>query len=75
MRLFTGIIHHDEGSAYGITFPDAPGCFAAADDFAGAIAAGAEALALWFEDQPLVEPSPPEATDPAGGTLVAVPYV
>ncbi len=75
MRLFTGIIHHDEGSAYGITFPDVPGCFAAAGDFAGVIAAGAEALSLWFEDQPLARPSPPETTDAQGGTLVAIPYV
>jgi predicted RNase H-like HicB family nuclease len=29
MRLLTGTIHHDESSAYGLTFPDAPGCFAA----------------------------------------------
>jgi predicted RNase H-like HicB family nuclease len=29
IRLFTGIIDHNEGSAYGITFPDVPGCFAA----------------------------------------------
>ena len=75
MRLFTGIIHHEEGSAYGVTFPDLPGCFAAADDFAGVIAAGAEALALWFEDQPLREPTSPERIDAQGGTLVAIPYV
>ena len=25
------IIHHDEGSAYGVTVPDIPGCFSAGD--------------------------------------------
>ena len=75
IRLFTGIIHHDEGSAFGITFPNVTGCFAAADGFDGVIAAGAEALALWFEDRPTVEPSPPETVDPKGGTLVAIPYI
>ena len=29
---YWAIVHHDEGSAYGVSFPDVPDCFAAADD-------------------------------------------
>lgn len=57
MRYFTAIVHHDEGSAYGLTFPDLPGAFAASDDWAGISAAATEALDLWFEDQPDVAPA------------------
>lgn len=31
MKPYIGIVHQDAGSAYGISFPDAPGCFSAAD--------------------------------------------
>lgn len=58
MRYYTAIVHKDEGSAYGLTFPDLPGCFAAADDWDGIPASATEALDLWFEDQPDVEPAP-----------------
>ena len=32
--LYPVYVHKDEGSAYGLTFPDFPGCFSAADDLA-----------------------------------------
>lgn len=50
MKHFVAIVHHEEGSAYGLTFPDVPGCFAASDDLDGIVAAGAEALGLFFDD-------------------------
>jgi len=31
-NFFYAVVHHDEGSAYGVSFPDVPDCFAAADD-------------------------------------------
>ncbi|WP_211248647.1 type II toxin-antitoxin system HicB family antitoxin, partial [Paenirhodobacter enshiensis] len=31
MRYYIAIVNHDEGHAYGLTFPDLPGAFAAAD--------------------------------------------
>ena len=61
MRYFTAIVHQDENSAYGLTFPDLPGCFAAADDWDGIPAAATEALDLWFEDEPDVVPASLEA--------------
>ena len=48
-RPIIGVVHRDEGSAYGVSFPDAPSCFAAADDLDGLIPAAVEALTLWAE--------------------------
>ena len=43
MRHFIAIVHKDAGSAYGIQFPDVPGCFSAADDLDDLAAAASEA--------------------------------
>jgi predicted RNase H-like HicB family nuclease len=84
MKYYTAIIHQDEGTAFGITFPDLPGCFAAADDWTGIPAAATEALDLWFEDMPDVDPSSLDqvrARDDvkseiaAGAVLMPVPYI
>lgn len=84
MRYYTAIIHHDEGSAYGLTFPDLPGAFASADDWAGISKAATEALDLWFEDMPDVEPASldeirnlPDVAEElaAGAVLMPVPYI
>ena len=32
MKPYIAIVHKDQDSAYGLSFPDAPGCFSAADD-------------------------------------------
>ena len=39
----------DPESAYGVAFPDAPGCFSAADDLDTLFAQASEALAGWLE--------------------------
>ena len=82
MKLYPALVHKDEDSAFGVTFPDVPGCFAAADDSESLIENAAEALALWFEDQPPVEPRALEAVRAAvaddlreGAFLVMVPFV
>jgi len=49
MKPYIVIIHKDENSAYGMSFPDAPGCFSAADEIDDIFAMAAEALALWAE--------------------------
>ena len=46
---YLGIVHHDPGSDWGITFPDLPGCTSAAKRFEDLPAAAAEAVALWLE--------------------------
>ncbi|MDK3016535.1 type II toxin-antitoxin system HicB family antitoxin [Pseudodonghicola flavimaris] len=84
MRYYTAIVHRDEDSAYGLTFPDLPGCFAAADSWDAIPAAAAEALDLWFEDQPDVEPASldeirrrPEIAEELaqGAVMMPVPYI
>lgn len=84
MRYYTAIIHKDEGSAYGLTFPDLPGAFAAADDWDAIPAATAEALDLWFEDMPDVVPASLDEIRQredvaeelaAGAVMMPVPYI
>ncbi len=84
MRCFIAVIEQDEGSAYGLSFPDLPGCVAAADGWNGIAAAATEALDLWFEDMPDIEPATldvirkrPDVTAAmaAGAVLMPVPYI
>lgn len=56
MKYFYAIVHKDEGSAFGVTFPDLPGCFSAADEIDEVLPNACDALALWFEDTPEVAP-------------------
>ena len=49
MKPYIAIVHKDRDSAYGLTFPDAPGCFSAADEMDDLFANAAEAIALWTE--------------------------
>ena len=50
MKTYFAIVHKDEGSAYGVTFPDLPGCFSAADAIEDVLPNACEALELWFEN-------------------------
>jgi predicted RNase H-like HicB family nuclease len=49
MALYIGIVHKDPDSCYGMSFPDAPGCFSAADEAKDIYAMAEEALTLWIE--------------------------
>lgn len=49
MKPYIAIIHKDPDSAYGMTFPDAPGCFSAADNIDDLFAMANEALTGWTE--------------------------
>lgn len=83
MRYYHGVVHKDEGSAFGVHFPDLPGCFSAADRIEDVIPNAVEALSLWFEDvDEIAEPSSVEAVrqqaaeDLAEGAfLVMVPWI
>jgi predicted RNase H-like HicB family nuclease len=57
MRYFIAIVHKDEDSAFGVSFPDLPSVFSAADLEADLTANAIEALRLWAEDTVLPEPS------------------
>lgn len=49
MKPYIAIVSKDPESAYGVVFPDAPGCFSAADEMDDLFAMAAEALELWTE--------------------------
>ena len=57
MTHYIALVHKDANSAYGVTFPDLPGCFSAADEEQDLIANAIDALALWAEDGALPTPS------------------
>jgi len=84
MRYYTAVVHQDEGSAYGLSFPDLPGCFAAADTWDDIPVKAAEAFDLYFEDCAEPDPRPlsvlrrdPEVAAQLveGATLIVVPYI
>ncbi len=49
MAGYIALVHKDEGTSYGVSFPDVPGCIAAGDTFEEAVASAAEALAFHFD--------------------------
>lgn len=51
-------VHHDAGTAYGVTLPDLPGIFAAADEAADIPRMVQEALEARYEGEES-EPAPP----------------
>lgn len=82
MRYYHAVVHKDEGSAFGVHFPDLPGCFSAAERIEDIIPNSVEAMSLWFEDEAEVEPRTVEAIrsevadDLAQGAfLVLVPWI
>ncbi len=82
MKTYLALVHKDEDSAYGLSFPDLPGCFAAADGADDILRKAVEALELWFEDEVAVDPRgltaiTAEVADDlaAGAFLIAVPLV
>jgi predicted RNase H-like HicB family nuclease len=48
MKTYIGLVSKDAESAYGVFFPDAPGCFSAADTLDDVFASASEALTGWL---------------------------
>jgi predicted RNase H-like HicB family nuclease len=48
MAGYIALVHKDDGTSYGVSFPDVPGCISAGDTFEEAVANAAEALAGHF---------------------------
>jgi predicted RNase H-like HicB family nuclease len=80
MKYFYAIVHKDADSAYGVHFPDLPGCFSAADDLDDVVPNAIEAMEIWLEDQP--EPAASDVSEvrklaaddlAEGAFLIAVP--
>ena len=51
MQTYYALVQKEPDSAFGITFPDLPGCFSAADDEDQVFAAAQTALALYAKDE------------------------
>lgn len=82
MKSFLALVQKDDDSAFGVSFPDLPGCFSAADDEKDLLPNAVEALELWFEDEPMRNPralrtvTAEVAEELAQGAfLIAVPYI
>ncbi len=50
MKRYVAIVSKESGTAYGVHFPDLPGCTAAAETLEDAIDSAGIALRLWSED-------------------------
>ena len=48
MSGYIALVHKDEGTSYGVSFPDVLGCISTGDTFEDAVANAAEALAFHF---------------------------
>ena len=48
MPAYIALVHKDEGTSYGVSFPDVAGCISAGDTFEEAVANAAEALTGHF---------------------------
>ena len=82
MKHFVAVVHKDSDSAFGVHFPDVPGCISAADRWNDVHANAVEALRHWFEDAAPVEPRGLEeirematADLAAGASLMVVPLI
>ena len=79
---YVAVIDKDPGSAYGVQFPEVPGCYSATDSFDDIVPNAIEALSLFFEDG---EPAPPRGIEAVreevagsiaeGAVLMMIPYV
>ncbi|MEQ8401784.1 MAG: type II toxin-antitoxin system HicB family antitoxin [Roseitalea porphyridii] len=85
MTHYFALVHKEMGSAYGISFPDLPGCFSAADAQADIIPNAMEAIELFLDGAPEAPHSrdlealtaDPDVTSElaAGAYLLAVPHI
>lgn len=59
MTQYIALVHKDEASAYGVSFPDLPGCYSAADTENELMANAIEALEFYAKD---IAPMPKAST-------------
>jgi predicted RNase H-like HicB family nuclease len=82
---YLAVVFAEKGAAYGIYFPDLPGCFSAADSWDEVRANAQGALALYARDEPnLPKPRTPDellsdrevkSEIASGATLLAIPLI
>ncbi len=64
--LYPVYVHKDADSAYGLSFPDFPGCFSAADELADLPRMAQEAVEVHFEGEEMAIPTPSSPEQWAG---------
>lgn len=57
MKSYFALVEKEPDSAFGVRFPDIPGCYSAADEPEQIVPNAVEALQLWAEDMPVPDPS------------------
>ena len=82
MKIYHAIVNKEDDSAWGVQFPDLPGCFSAADELDDVLANASEAVSLYLEGEKSPQPSSIKAIrklaadDLAEGAfLLAVPFL
>ncbi len=82
MTTYFAVIDKDADSAYGVWFPDLPGCFSASDEMEGIHSNALEALSLYAEDSSMPKPKSLEDVREiakediaAGAFIMGIPYV
>lgn len=82
MQIFYGLVHKEPDSAFGVEFPDVPGCYSASDDEGALLANACDALICHLEGEEVPEPSGIDFVRSkcaseleAGAFLLAVPYI
>ena len=51
MIVYHAVVHKDQGSAWGVHFPDLPGCFSATDELDEVQANASEAVMPYLEGE------------------------
>ena len=80
MRPYIALIHKDQGSDFGVSFPDLPGCVTAGKSLDDARELALEALAMHLEGmsedgEAIPEPSPLEAIMASRENREAIAYL
>lgn len=84
MRYYIALVYKELGSAYGLRFPDLPGCYTAVDIWDEIPVAATQAIDLWFSCRPDVDPQCLETIRhkqevveaiSQGAVLLPVPYI
>ncbi len=57
MKTYLAVVNKEKDSAFGLWFPDLPGCFSASDEEDDLVFNALEAIHLWADDQTLPNPS------------------
>ncbi len=70
MTHYIALVHKSEGTSYGVSFPDVPGCISAGDTFFAAMRADGDAIPAPRDFESLKRD--PEFVDDCAGAIVTM---